>query len=247
MDLANRQFIEEGFPPNLVRLVYFDDAGKGSEPIVTAAAVIVHGDKQMPTLNAQARVIREQLPPNKRRRFEFKADNMFAHYRSFGEESIYGRMMRAFLQMMAKNEVPIVEVAIERKGYNIASGGRLDIYDYAFASCAIFVAAWLKENAGDEGALCIADQGRNENAMHLAIRDLRLGVPEVEIPAIDAFIDMILFQNSKRSLGVQMADYANFFLKMHCIGDKRAEPFFQIIEPLYTEKPIIAHFAGAPA
>jgi hypothetical protein len=227
-----------------MRLVYFDEAGIGSEPITTVVAVIVHGDDQMPKINADVRAIRVSLPTTKRQRFEFKADVAFSHFRKFGADSLYVRMMRDFLTMMKTNEVVLVACAVELAGFKAHSSGTISALDYAFATCAMFAAAWLKENAPTEGPLCIADEGRTQESVNTIIHDLRNGVPDVDIVAVDAFIDTVFFGPSKRSIGIQMADYANFFLKMHCMGDERAEPFFQIIESLYTEKPIIAHFAG---
>ncbi len=48
-----------------MRLIYFDEAGIGSikaEPITTVAAVVVHGDREMPVVNAKVRAFRSRLP-----------------------------------------------------------------------------------------------------------------------------------------------------------------------------------------
>jgi hypothetical protein len=56
---------------------------------------------------------------------------------------------------------------------------------------------------------------------------------KLDIPAVDYLLDTMLFQDSKKSLGIQMADYANFFYKMHMMRRPDAERFYLIIEPLF--------------
>ena len=49
-------FFEERLPRNLVRLIYFDEAGIGSidkEPITTVSAVAIHADREIPFVNAK--------------------------------------------------------------------------------------------------------------------------------------------------------------------------------------------------
>jgi hypothetical protein len=239
---APTRALEDYFPVNPVRIVYFDEAGTGSEAILTVASVIVHADKQMPIINADVRELRERLDARKRRAFEFKADKMFAHYRKFGKDSLYGDLMREFLRVMKNNEIVIVPFAVNRAGFNANNVGSLSDLDFAFASCAIDTSSWLKDNASNEGALFIADPSRIDATMYTVIKDLRDGIPNIDIPPVDSIVDTIFFGASKRSTGIQMADYANFFLKMHCLKDSRAEPFFQIIESLFTQRPISIGF-----
>lgn len=105
----------------------------------------------------------------------------------------------------------LVPCAVEIAGFKAHSSGTISAHDYAFVTCAIFTAAWLKGNAHGEGALCIADEGRTQESVNTIIHALRKGVPDVDIAAVDAFIDTVFFGPSKRSIGIQMADYAISF------------------------------------
>jgi hypothetical protein len=150
-----------------MRLIYFDEAGTGSiekEPITTVAAIVVHGDREMPIINAKVRAIRNQLPTNKQREFEFKADKMFGHVRKFGPDSIYGKTMLAFLHMMRELNLPIYARAIDRASFKKYIPFRAEPQDLAFGSVAVSIAQWLHNLEPPEGGLCVADHSRSERS-----------------------------------------------------------------------------------
>lgn len=235
-----------------MRLIYFDETGIGSEreeAITVVAAVIVHGDKQMPLINAEAKRIRDNLPVEKRSNFEFKANAMFSHFRKFKDESSYSKMMTDFLTMMRNFEVPIHYCAVNRAKLEqqIKKADEIPIRGwtsavFTFIACLAFVAVWLEEQAPEEGGLCIADHSVSRKEMEAVVSYLReMGLIQKTVPW-NNIVDTIYFGDSKNSIGIQMADYANFFIRMHLAGDKQAEPFYQIIAPLLGENPLPALF-----
>jgi Protein of unknown function (DUF3800) len=224
-------------PEKIVRLVYFDESGIGDEetqPITVVAAVIVHGDQQARSINRQAAKILKSLPENKQRRFEFKADLMFAHYRKFGDESRYLPMMIGFLEILRRFELPICWWGVDRAGLREQRLDRIRSQDAAFALCSICVEKWFQRFADNEGGLCISDDARSEVLLHAAIQEFRLrGFPEANIEQMEHLVDGIYFGDSKSSIGLQMADFASFFLRKRLEGDNKADRFFEIISPLF--------------
>lgn len=232
------QFIEDRFKKNLVRLIYFDEAGTAStQPINVVAAVIVHGDKQMPGINAEVRNLLKKMPVDVRPKFELKADRMFRHVRKFGDNSRYAEMMTGFLSIIRDFELPIEHCAMKRNPVERKAGYKIN--DLAFIRCLSFVGMWLKKNAPREGGFCIADKSRSDDKIHQMVNEYRrMGLIE-NVGLFDNFVDGVVFADSKRSIGLQIADYANFFIKMHLMGDSVAEPFFKIIEPLCGSPPVV--------
>ncbi len=113
--------------------------------------------------------------------------------------------------------------------------------DIAFGSVATSIAQWLHELKPPEGGLLFADHSRSEQDWEAAMESMRHGGFSIrnpragttlDIPPLDYLADTMLFQHSKKSTGLQMADYVNFFFKMHMMRDKEAEPFYEIIKPL---------------
>jgi hypothetical protein len=49
-------------------------------------------------------------------------------------------------------------------------------------------------------------------------------------------LDTVYFGNSHESIGLQLADACNFFIKRHHMGDTSAERFFQMIYPFMPER-----------
>lgn len=237
---------ESDLPKNLARLVYFDEAGTGGEPVTTVAAVIIGIDDQMPRINAAVRKLRNSLTAYRFEEFEFKADRMFSHFRKFREESRYAPILRGFLQIMRDAEVSICHCAVNNIKYEHANPfGQLSAKRFAFVASTIFVAAWLRENANGEGALCIADPSPDDKIVDGVIRELRAqGIPDRNIASLDQIVETLLIVGSKKSLGLQMSDHANFFLKMHHMRDELAEPFYQIIEPLVVNASLPMLFDG---
>jgi hypothetical protein len=227
-----------------MRLIYFDEAGIGSiedEPITTVAAVVVHGDREMPLVNSKVRSIRAKFSIKSQHDFEFKADKMFSHIRKFGVESRYYKITMAFLQMMRDLNLPIYAIAIDRMSFKKCHPS-VKPECLAFGSVAGTIAQWLHSLEPPEGGLCLADKSRSEQDWESAMESIRhnglvLNDPNngstINITALDYFSDTMLFQESKKSLGIQMADYANFFYKMHMMKQKDAAFPYQIIEPLF--------------
>jgi hypothetical protein len=227
---------------DLVRLVYFDESGTGaeaSEPIVVVAAVVINGDEQAREINKDVREIYKLLPTGKRDRFEFKAARLFGHYRKFREDSRYRRAMTEFLTVMRKHRLPIQWCAIDRAGFRARPNSKahsLKPQDFAFFTSAMFVETWFIQNAPNEGGLLIADHGRSEELMLDVIREMRVnGIASANTLPFEHLVDTLMFSDSKRSVGLQMADFANFFLRRHFMEDTLAEPFYGIIRPLYNE------------
>ncbi len=239
---SGRSVIEEALPDNLVRLVYFDESGihrAKDEPYETVAAVMVHGDDQMPAINADLRILRETLPSYLKKDFEFHAANMFKHFRKFGEASKYAEPMRAFLKIMQKHEVEIAAGMVYRPGFEEYSKFKGRSYDWAFMTAIERAATWMKERHSTEGALFISDDAtRSQNDFARYVREFREGIPGDEefSEAADYIVDTIFFGASHASNGIQMADFAGFFLKKHLMGDKLAAPFFQIIRSRYVHE-----------
>jgi len=231
-----------------VRLIYFDEAGTGSiarEPITTVAAVIVHGDREMPLINARSRELRNLLPEQSRNDFEFKADKMFRKIRKGGNESLYAKLATGFLEMMRELDLRIEALAIDRASFNERG---VVPQDFAFVSVAAGIAQWLHQLNPPEGALVIADPSRSQDRWQSVIESIRRSGLKIsdgqssraqEIPPLDHLVETIYFGQSRASVGIQMADYANFFFKMHMMRRAEAEPWYKIISPLFKTSGIM--------
>jgi hypothetical protein len=231
----------------LARVIYFDDGGTGSkvrEPYTVASAVVARIDQDMPVINREVRQIRSRLPERQRAAFEFKADKMFKHFRKFGEKSIYGGMMREFLEMMARVHVEIFQTTAHRASFLKVTDGHMKPQDFAFATCALNASDWLRALDPPEGALCFGDRSPSETFWHQTIADMRrYGLPAGDKDSGDQLVDTIFFHHSDRSISIQMADYASFFRKQHVMRIHEAEPFYKIVEPLLHSKGAGVFFA----
>jgi hypothetical protein len=82
----------------------------------------------------------------------------------------------------------------------------------------------------------IADNGRSEELLLDVVKELRAnGIATANTLPFEHLVDTLMFSDSKRSIGLQMADFANFFMRSHLMKDARAEPFYGIIRPLCGE------------
>jgi len=238
------KYFEEGIPEgkNLVRLVYIDETGIDSDKIGVVAAVIVHGDKQLPLINREVRPIIAKCPGSDRPNFEFKANRLYSQYRKHGENSIYGEVMHDFLTVMSKFSLPIRYWAVDKPPLEDLRANlpeHMTVNDMCFVNTIIGTARWMRKNAPDEAAVCISDKSRDEVKLDTYIRAFRGLGPKYIIPVPDSLLylyeciaDTIFFSDSHKSIGIQMADHANFFMRTHLLGDEHAEPFYKLIEPL---------------
>jgi hypothetical protein len=220
----------------MARAIYSDESDtsdKGRSPIFTVAAVVVEIDRQSPKINEKAREILGMLPPRRRDRFEFKAAKMFPHVRKFGDLSKFRVPMVEFLEMMRLYRLPIRSCAVNRSGFAkaVKKGGP---QDFAFLLTAADIEKWFAGCHRTEGGLWFADPSRKDLAFADILDQVRkYGIQRMGLAPFKHFPDTVAHMDSKRSVGIQMADFANFFLRLHLLQDKVAEPFFDIIKPFY--------------
>jgi hypothetical protein len=196
----------------------------------------------MPLINARVREMRWEFSIKSQYEFEFKADRMFRHIRKNGHCSIYYEPIMAFLQIISDLYLQIYVCAIDR----ISFKKYLPLVKpeaIAFGSVAVSIAEWLHTLEPPEGALCLADHSRTElewesemeriSQNGFVIRNPNDDSLIIDIPILDYFAYTMLIQHSKKSIWLQMADFANFFYKTHMMKQMDAEPFYEIISPLF--------------
>jgi len=97
-----------------VRLIYSDEAGIGpAEPVRIVASVIVQGDDQSRSLEAElSRVIREGVPENYREGFDFHGKKIFSRRNEYYDENLWSfdsrlDFFKEFVSLAFANDVPI--------------------------------------------------------------------------------------------------------------------------------------------
>ena len=231
-------------PNKIVRIVYFDEAGialEAQEPITVVAAVIVHTDSQWhPLSRACERLIERTVPKRYRSNFEFHAKDLFSgckKFRGWKKEERW-EVLRRFLGIIRGHGLPIVWGAVDRqslaewlKPHEIESFG-MSVQDVAFLRCAAALETWFREHAPNEMAMCIADEARTHKTMKAILRDsqqtpLKKGFPD----RFDHLADTIYFGSSHKSIGLQMSDHCNFFIKRHLMQRDNSERFYKLLNP----------------
>jgi hypothetical protein len=244
-----------------VRLVFFDEAGSSTddqqEPVLTVAAIVVHGDLQTLPIEKDARSIIDTLVPEQfRPHFEFHAKDLFSgseKFRGWPKDGPTGRYaaLGAFMNLIPKHNLPVLSGSINKPGFWKSGGGKIWLdkserekkhvpHAVGFMFCIFEVETWFLENAPYERGLCIADETKARAVLKNDLRHFRDGIEftaeegERRTLQLDHLIDTIYFGNSHESIMLQLADCCAFFIKRTAMGRPDAEPFFRIIRTQST-------------
>jgi hypothetical protein len=238
-------------PTKIVRLVYFDEAGIGSladEPITVVAAVIIHGDDEWSVVEGHIdSIINDLVPADSRKNFEFHAKELLHGSKrcDWGRQKRW-EVLTEFLKTFEKYQLPIIWAAADRTKtmaefalIKEASqlGDPVLPHLLAFTLCQAFVEIWFRSNAANEKGICIADPvtGKMTKALlegfHNHWRKNRI-VPDMDFRN-EHLIEAVSFVESHKSIGVQLSDACNLFVKRHLSGmtNSDSERFYGIIKP----------------
>jgi uncharacterized protein DUF3800 len=242
-----------------MRLVYFDEAGSSfnvdQEPIITVAAVIVHGDLQTLPIEKDAREIVDDLvPPRLRDGFEFHGTHMLRNsgpIRGWPRAERY-EALRAFLGLTRKHNLPVIAISLHKRGCRAAIGERFDelsrerqkhyAHEGAFLLCAASVEEWFRKNAMYERGFCIADDAQSRGVLRGGLGAYRRGWLTLDGKSIfsaDHLIDTIYFGNSHESIFLQLADVCAFVIKRTAMKRTDVAEFYDVIRPQLMNN---AHF-----
>lgn len=254
-----RKFLENrakrpyaGWPNSAMRLVFSDEAGTGdgTEPILVVAAVVVEGDHQWPLIETvRKNLVETYVREENRATFEFKASRLFAQLGKGNNEIL----LREFLQIISTFQLVIGWGAIDRAGMrthyaaeNLACSNEV-MQDLAFRVVATQIEILMRKFWFTERAIWLADETRANPEMKAGLRQFQVATPfdEEILPKFEHIIDTIFFGSSKISLGIQLADACNFFIKRHLMRDKSAERYFQMIYPFMINRDDSALYSPA--
>lgn len=231
-------------PSKLVRIIYSDEAGTNEEreaPVVVVAAVMIDGDNQWPLIEVAVRNILERyLPENKRNNFEFKAARLYGQLSKGNNAAI----LCSFLQVIETFQLPIPWGAVNRAGMRSdfeAKGLHCSIetmQNLAFVGAAVHAETIMDAFWPNERAIWIADETRAKYPMKASLRQYQQAAILDEEPTtqFNHILDSVYFGHSRESIGLQMADACNFFIKRHHMGDSSAERFFEMIKAAMPER-----------
>jgi hypothetical protein len=224
-----------------VRTVFSDEAGTGNEadePIFVVAAVVIDGDHQWPAIDMVVRgILDTYVFEDRRANFEFKAARLF------GQLSKHEGLLREFVQIVDTFQLPIAWCAIDRarmvKDYaqqNLTCSTEI-MQNLGFSVAATQVEYLMRLLWPNERAIWLADETRANQPMKASLRKYQESVPfGAQGTRFEHIIDTVFFGSSKVSVGIQLADACNFFIKRHFMKDTSAERFFEIIHPLMIER-----------
>ncbi len=247
-----------GKAPTVVRLIYSDETGVGSEaddPLTVVAAVLIHADEQWGPIETAIRALETDLvPPRRHGRYEFKASRLFRR-RRVGDN---GEILRRFLAIIREHELPVSYGAVPRASIgpsvrslftrlsddaaaaataaqelprNVLLGLAQNL---AFVMCATVVDEVFSANFPNERGLWIADENRVTTAMKASMREYQNFVAsglDFPLKTFAHIVDTVYFGKSHESRGLQLADACNFVIKQHLLGDAEIGAFYSIIEP----------------
>ncbi len=227
-----------------MRLIFSDEAGTGdeaAEPILVVAAIVVEADHQWSLIEHQRQTILQNcVREESRANFEFKASRLFGQIGKGNNEAL----LNAFLQIIPTFDLPIIWGAVDRHRMksDYASQG-LPCSNETMQNLAFSIAAaqaeWLmREAMSSERAIWLADETRANPEMKASLRRLQVKTPfdDEVVTKFEHIIDTIFFGSSRVSLGIQLADACNFFIKRHHMNDQSAERFFRIIHPFMMNR-----------
>lgn len=256
-----RRLEGERVPPlfETVRLVYFDESGSSNdhiqEPVVTVAAVVVHGDLQTLPIEKDAhQVIETLVPENLKRGFEFHAKELFSGSTRTKGWPKSGRhaALTAFMGLIAKHNLPVLNVSVHKAGLwkNTPNPEAFEPdhkrhypQQVAFSMCAEQVDRWFRAYAPFERGFCIADETSARDALRGSFTVYRMGYEALgRTFRTDHLIDMIYFGDSRQSIFLQLADSCAFFIKRMAMNRADAQPFYEVIASQVNPAPPIAMF-----
>lgn len=233
--------VQRSEPNRIVRLVYFDEAGTASEaqePILVVAAVLIDADKQWLRIEDHiAQIVQNLIPETDRESFHFHATKLFSE-RSKGGWTV----LEAYLNIFVRYELPIAWGGVRRSlikqqmSPTIKPAKLLELQQgVAFLMCATMVEGWFTQHACDEVGMCIGERattGTQENLKtvfrHVRKEQLHALLPTTRFRHL---IDAVSFRGRHESMGVQLADACNFFIKRHEMGKTDSEHFYKMLQP----------------
>jgi hypothetical protein len=242
-------------------VIYFDESGIGDEtlePYLVVAAVLIDGDSHWRKIEAGTKAIIERcVPKAEQEGFEFKADAIFGGRKQFANWDEADRLdaQASFLCLIADCSLPVAWAAISRSyvrtsmEQNFAPGftaAQVDLlaYDYAFVACAAAIEAWFSNHAAGSMGISIADQNKKPRLkwrLKTSLQQLRAArlVPSLPHTQFEHFMDTISFNDSKESIGLQMADHCAYFVKRRLMKKQDSDRCFEIIKPTLIDSYLI--------
>jgi hypothetical protein len=218
----------------IVRLVYADEAGIGSqdkEPFLVVASIVVDADKQLQKIEDHLDVLIEKhIPERLRHNFVFHAMEIFnggKNFKRYNAEFIgppewpLNRRLEIahdLAQIPSLFSLPICVGFIDRAGddfelppdlQKLPDGRLVFHHTAAFLTCSMFVEQWMRERFPDEIALMIVE----DKAIYFDQTESKY-FPFIKIK------EDPLFQPKRRSSVLQIADFCAYIFKRYLMNQK---------------------------
>lgn len=250
-----------------------DEAGSSADmerqPIITVAAIIVHGDLQtLPIEKDAGEIVTELVPERLRRQFEFHGKDLFPIHGRYRNWNLAQRheVFKRFLGLIPKHNLPVIHASLHQENFlrlyeqskpvvvappaeEQAIGPREHLpHGAAFLICASDIEVWFRTTAQFERGICIADDTKTKPFLKRNLKGLRIGIASAPGPLVlqmDHLIDTMYFGDSRESIFLQLADACAFVIKRMALKRDDTRDFYEIIHPQTWPQQIRVHFGDA--
>lgn len=231
-----------------MHLAYFDETGTdGHSPIAMFGALVVPVGKfgRMSILHSAA--IQQILPPD--RIDEFKEFHAYQLYRGTDifegiDETKRFTAIRVLLMAVEQEELPFIYAAADRKAFMNSPFGSHQPLSAAFHMSLLGIEDWATNNHPNwsrdtkqidwkDTYLCILDDfddKKKKDELGNIYRTLRAKHPFVPNHPNRLWHghDCMFFANSLDSIGVQISDLCNYFVRLRLSGEPEPQHFYDI-------------------
>jgi hypothetical protein len=231
---------------DLVYLIYLDESGNtGSrlddpqQPIHTIVGVIVR-DRHWHTCESQMNgIIEDYIPPADRQGFEFHTSDLFQGRRYFAgwQWVVREEILNRLIGIITNCNLPMIYGAVHKPRLAAQYAYPADPHALAFLFLAERIEGWFQQHANDDTGMFIADETKADAEMRKSLRDYRtvgipLGIRDIRLEHI---VETVHFADSRLSVGIQIADVANYFVRRHLEAKANSERFYQAFQGLIAD------------
>lgn len=226
----------QSFERCFVYLAYLDDSGSESKsPIVVVGAVLIPDFHFVNIEGSAGTIVEGLIPEDELDKFqEFHAAEMYYGQGAF--QNIEGerrhKSIKAMLSITTNLGVPVIYSAVHKKKLASAAYGGTNPVDLAFRMCALGIERWISDNNNSALCLIIMDETSDKelkNNIRQGFKALRgkLRPPQWDSRLLHVHDDMY-FGDSRDSVGIQVADLCNYFLKRKLENRNDSDEFYDI-------------------
>lgn len=240
-----------------MQLAYLDDCGTHKEsPITLCGAVVFVPDQFGHAENLHGAAIQQMFSVeeiNEGMFSEFHASELHEGNKPFDSIPAEKRFqaMKVLLTAMKTGGSPYIYAAVDKKKLSESAVGSANALDMTFRVCVQGIEDWVRKKHVQEGNrllldfedlfLVIMDDTNDKELKHQLLSSYRsLRVAHPYVPPHNTRIwfghDSMYFGNSVDSVGIQMVDLCNHFMRRHLLNKPGDEDFYS----LFSEQAIAA-------